>query len=173
MNGGTEKRWTITQDGVGMAPKHLISDQGGQFTGDVFQDWCASKLRDIRQRFGAVGEYGSIAVLERCIPSLKTECTRKIRIPVGLEAIRGELTLYVSWYNEFRPHQGLDGRVPMDVCQGIQTRASPIETRGEEGVSLELLVTELQPLLDHLDKIRIVLSGGFDTLDCLIPLHLA
>ena len=33
--------------------------------------------------------------------------------------MRRELNLYVSWYNGFRPHQGLDGRVPMDVYRGI------------------------------------------------------
>ena len=129
---------------VGKAPKHLISDQRGQFTGGVFRNWCADKLRDIRQRFGAVGEFGSIAVLERCIRSMKTECTRKIRVPAGLEAVRRELNLYVTWYNHFRPHQGLGGRVPMEVCQGIETTASSIETRGEDGVLLELLVSFIE-----------------------------
>ncbi len=36
--------------------------------------------------------------------------------------MRGELALYVTWYNENRPHQALDGMAPIDVYRG---EASP------------------------------------------------
>jgi transposase InsO family protein len=63
----------------GTAPDHLISDRGTQFTAASFEPWCR-RLR-IRHRFGAVGKYGSVAVVERLIRSLKTECTRRILVP--------------------------------------------------------------------------------------------
>jgi hypothetical protein len=45
------------------APPHLVTDQGGQFTGEVFRN--AVKTAGCRLRFGAVGKSGSIAVIER------------------------------------------------------------------------------------------------------------
>jgi transposase InsO family protein len=53
------------------APKHLITDQEGVFTSEVLRDllW----LWDVKQRFGAVGRHGSIAVTERVIRTLKYE----------------------------------------------------------------------------------------------------
>jgi len=59
--------------------------------------WCAEKLRDIHQRFGAVGQYGSIAVLERFMRSLKHECTRQIRVPQNPDDMRSILSLYLAW----------------------------------------------------------------------------
>gem|GEM_PF-2945926 len=96
--------------------------------------WCTEKLRDIHQRFAAAGQYGSIAVLERFMRSLKQECTLQIRVPQNPDDMRSILSLYLAWYNEFRPHQGLGGRVPMDLCLDIDTRADPIETREKDGV---------------------------------------
>ena len=46
-------------------PKYLICDKGKQFWCRGFKDWCRRKA--IRPRFGAVGQHGSIAVVERFI----------------------------------------------------------------------------------------------------------
>ena len=61
---------------AGRAPKHLLSDKGGQFWCDGFKAWC--RRRDIRPRFGAVGKHGSIAVVERLILTMK-QILRKYR----------------------------------------------------------------------------------------------
>jgi putative transposase len=63
----------------GTVPRHLITDQGTQFTDARFGRWC--RRRSIRQRFGAVGKYGSLAVIERLIRTIKDECTRRL-IPI-------------------------------------------------------------------------------------------
>jgi hypothetical protein len=52
--------------------------------------WC--KRKGIRPRFGAVGKYGSIAVVERFIRTLKDECTRRIVVPLRRCDMRRELT---------------------------------------------------------------------------------
>jgi len=65
----------------GAKPKYLISDQEAQFVSDEMHEWCRPK--GITQRFGAIGEHGSIAVLERLIQTMKVECTRLILIPFG------------------------------------------------------------------------------------------
>ena len=49
-------------DRVGTKPKHIITDQGGQFTNDEYQNWCTD--HDVLPRWGAVGKQGSIAVVE-------------------------------------------------------------------------------------------------------------
>ena len=54
---------------AGTAPKHLICDGGGQFDCDGFKDWA--KRKDINLRFGAIGQHGSLAVIERLIKTLK------------------------------------------------------------------------------------------------------
>jgi len=99
---------------VGQTPQHLISDQGTQFDAKRFRRWC--RRRGIRHRFGAVGKYGSLAVIERCIRTFKNECTRRlILVPYCLATFRQELALYGSWYNGHRPHTWLGGATPDEV----------------------------------------------------------
>ena len=91
---------------AGATPRLLITDQGSQFTDAGFRQWC--RRRGIRQRFGAVGKYGSIAVIERLMRTIKTECTRRLMlVPFQQPRFRDELSLYVNWYNVHRPHEGL------------------------------------------------------------------
>jgi len=97
----------------GASPKYIICDQGVQFTSIGFKAWC--KRKGIRPRYGAVHRYGSIAVVEQFIKSLKDEWLRRVIIPLRLEAMRKELLVYTSWFNEHRPHQSLEGRTPLEV----------------------------------------------------------
>ena len=96
---------------VGHQPRHLVTDHGRQFVARGFRRWC--RRRGIRQRFGAIGQYGSLAVIERCIRTLKDECTRRLAIvPYRLATMERELTLYFSWYNGHRPHTRLGAATP-------------------------------------------------------------
>jgi transposase InsO family protein len=60
---------------IGMASRHLVTDRGKQFCSHRLKQWC--RRHAIRQRFGAVGQRGSIAVVERFIRTLK-ESTRAL-----------------------------------------------------------------------------------------------
>jgi putative transposase len=102
---------------VGKTPKYIISDKGTQFWCHAFKNWC--KRKHIRPRYGAVGKYGSIAIIERLIRSLKSECTRRIIVPMRQADMRYELGFYFTWYNEFRPHQGIKGKIPQEIYSGI------------------------------------------------------
>jgi len=141
---------------VGAVPKYLVSDSGGQFTSLAFAAWC--RRRGIRQRRGAVGKSGSIAVIERFIGTLKREGTRLLRaIPLSHRAFQYELSLFVRWYNEARPHTTLDGATPDERFFGRRPacrqprfeprpgwpRASPCAAppalvKGQPGVALQL-----------------------------------
>ena len=96
-------------------PKYIICDQGKQFTSSGFKTWC--KRKDIRPRYGAVHQYGSIAVIERFIKSLKDEWLRRMIIPLRLGAMRSELSACTTWFNKHRPHQALDGCTPREIYE--------------------------------------------------------
>ncbi len=94
-------------------PKHLICDKDSIFWCDAFKRWC--KRKEIRPRFGAVGQHGSIAVVERLIRTMKDEATRRIIIPQRQSAFGRELASFFVWYNEHRPHATLFGKTPNEV----------------------------------------------------------
>jgi putative transposase len=98
------------------APRTIVTDQGAEF-GWAFTRWCG--LRGIRQRLGAVGKHGSIAIVERFIRSMKSESTRRILVPFRLAAMRSDLGGYATWFNEHRPHEALGGRTPLEAHRGF------------------------------------------------------
>jgi transposase InsO family protein len=108
---------------AGRAPKYVVSDQGPQFR-DEYIAWCARW--GVRPRFGAVGRYGSIAIVERFILTLKDEGLRRIVVPLGQSEMLAEVEALVGWYNGCRPHMGLAGATPSEVyCGRRPARAHP------------------------------------------------
>ena len=120
-------------------PRHLISDKGSQFWQAGFKTWC--KRKKIKPRFGAVGQYGSIAIVERFIRSLKDEHTRRILVPFRLAEFRSQLGWYVTWYNGMRPHRSLVGRTPDEVYSSTTTAPPDYPVRGDNAVKLDLVVS--------------------------------
>ena len=57
--------------------------------------------------------------------------------------MRQELTRYVNWYNQFRPHESLDGGVPMDVYLHKRKRTRYYNIKGADPDKLKLFVTYL------------------------------
>ena len=142
---------------VGSPPKYVISAKGTQFWCDSFKNWC--QRRGIRPRFGAVQQHGSISVIERFIRSMKNECTRRVLVPLAMEAMRRELTFYFAWYNEYRPSQAIGGRTPKEAYEGLppanaeprfeqrtmwprqsSCAAPPAQIKGRRGAKLTLVV---------------------------------
>ena len=98
---------------AGTTPKHLVVDKGVQFRNAGFKAWC--KRKGIQPRFGAIGRHGSIAVVERLILSLKTECLAALLVPYSRDEVMRELQWYGQWHNGSRPHTKLGGRTPDEV----------------------------------------------------------
>lgn len=145
----------------GTSPKYIITDKGRQFWCDAFKQWC--RRRGIQPRFGAVGKFGSIAVVERYMRSLKSECTRRILVPLTLTTMRREIALYVLWYNQFRPSMALEGKTPHEVYYGLRPAnamprfeprarwpmqspcaAPQASVKGRRGTTLLLVVTAIE-----------------------------
>ncbi len=140
------------------APNYLICDRGPQFDCPGFRRWC--RRRNVRPRYGAVGQHGSIAVIERFILMLKQCCTRVLSlVPLRRDAFRRELALFCGWFNECRPHTTLAGATPHEIYhrhfpatrkprfepRACWPRGSPCAKpsaliRGEAGARLELHV---------------------------------
>jgi transposase InsO family protein len=99
---------------AGRQPKYLVTDHGRQFIARNFRRWC--RRRGIRQRFGAIGKYGSLAVIERAIRTFKSECTRRLTIvPYRLAVMHRDLELFVHWYNGHRPHSRFAAATPDEI----------------------------------------------------------
>lgn len=107
----------------------------------------------------AIGQYGSIAVLERFMRTFKDEGLRHVFIPLNPRKMRGEVNAIICWYNRFRPHSWLGGRTPEEryrripaACRrprfeprqqwpvGSGCASPPAKVRGQPGVRLQLAV---------------------------------
>ncbi|UCE59913.1 MAG: transposase [Phycisphaerales bacterium] len=110
-------------------PRHLVCDKDRVFWCEGFKRWCRRK--GIRPRYGAVGQHGSIAVVERFNRTMKDEATRRIFVPLRQADLRRELTSFFAWYNEHRPHTTLEGKTPNEVYfrQRPASRRPRIEPR--------------------------------------------
>ena len=102
-------------------PKYMISDQGKQFQCKGYKSWC--KRKGIKPRFGAVGEHGSIAVLERLMRTFK-EFTRSILVSLYKNKFRQDVACFADWYNEHRPHAALKGKTPNEVYFQVKRPAN-------------------------------------------------
>ena len=135
---------------AGRAPKHMVTDRGSQFASE-YQDWC--NTNDVKPRWGAIGQHGSIAVIERFFRSLKDEHLHRIIVPFARRRLLRGLDAYQRWYNEHRPHQTLGGRTPRERLEGrdaerrtprFQLRARfPIEEDAERCDELKLVVRHI------------------------------
>ena len=101
-------------------PEHAITDQEGVFVSDAFRDLLSQW--HVKQRFGAVGKHGSIAVTERLIWSLKHEWLRGVSVIRGMDHLRGLLIDFGIYYNQYRGHMTLDGATPASIHRGQHWR---------------------------------------------------
>ncbi|MCP4249287.1 MAG: transposase [bacterium] len=95
------------------APKYVICDKDTIFWCEEFKRWCRRKR--IRPRYGAVGQHGSIALVERFIRTMKDEGTRRILVPQRGSTFCRKVNQFFTWYNVHRPHAALEGRTPNEV----------------------------------------------------------
>jgi transposase InsO family protein len=100
------------------SPKHFVSDQGPQFIDSGFRRFLRG-LR-IKQRFGAIGKTGSIAVIERFWKTLKNTLSLRFFRPLLPQDLERRLQVGLFHYAYIRPHQGLDGATPAEVFFGIK-----------------------------------------------------
>ncbi|MEK7448977.1 MAG: DDE-type integrase/transposase/recombinase [Planctomycetota bacterium] len=92
-------------------PRHLISDYGTQFTADDFKKYL--KEQDIKHRYARISKANGNSKVERFFRSLKYELLN-LYLFFSKDKVDRLLKDYLTYYNEHRPHEALDGRVPND-----------------------------------------------------------
>jgi putative transposase len=115
-------------------PRHFVSDQGAQFTATAFRETLADL--GIKQRFGAIGKTGSIAIIERFWRSLKDTLRLRFVPPLLRTDLERRLGAFLSYYSHLRPHQGLGGSTPAEALSRIgSSRSDPLPPppRGRPG----------------------------------------
>jgi len=116
-------------------PRYLVSDRGRQFTARLLGRWLRS--RGIRQRFGAIGKTGSIAIIERFWRTIKDLLGLPFAPPFLRSELERRLDATVTYYAELKPHHGLAGDTPSDrYCERETTsrnlRSPPRARLGEK-----------------------------------------
>jgi len=127
-------------------PRHFVSDQGSQFTATAFRETLDALA--IRQRFGAIGQYGSIAIIERFWRTLKELLGVRLWPPLSAAHLEARVQLALLYYSSLRPHQGLGGATPaefyFDKTPAVQKAVPPPRKReatstGEETLPFEVV----------------------------------
>jgi transposase InsO family protein len=107
------------------APRALVSDRGRVFRSTTLRR--TTRRLGMRHRFGAVGQPGSIALLERFWRTLKEliDADRPALFVTDLERRLATALVYYAW---LRPHAGLGGATPIERHLGLvpaHSRARP------------------------------------------------
>jgi len=97
------------------APEIFNTDQGAQFTSEVFT--CVLKAAGIRISMDGKGRWVDNVFVERLWRSLKYEEVYLKAYETVAEARQG-MTNYFRFYNRERRHQGLDRQTPDQVYEG-------------------------------------------------------
>jgi len=99
-------------------PRHLVSDHEGVFIGAAFNELL--RKWHVKQRLGAVGKHGSIAVTERVNWTLKHEWLFRVPLIKGFDHLSSLCASFSIWYNGWRPHMTLGGARPNDFyCRDV------------------------------------------------------
>ncbi|MFA5794299.1 MAG: DDE-type integrase/transposase/recombinase [Candidatus Brocadiia bacterium] len=93
-------------------PTHLISDQGKQFIAGNFIGFL--KDEGIHHRYANISQDNSNSKVERFFLSLKYEFLN-LFLFFSKSRVDKLLDDYLKHYNEYRPHEALDGQVPDEM----------------------------------------------------------
>jgi len=97
------------------APEIFNTDQGGQFTSLEFTR--VLKAAEIRISMDGRGRWMDNVFIERLWRSLKYECVYLRDFQAGSQA-RVEIGIWMTYYNEDRPHSSLGDRTPGEAYNG-------------------------------------------------------
>jgi putative transposase len=142
-------------------PRHFVSDQGSQFTAAAFRETL--EALGIGQRFGAIGQYGSIAVIERFWRTLKELVGVRLWPPLSKAHLVARAGLALAYYSTLRPHQGLDGATPAEVYHGVEPvarRAVPPPRKTAESQSRDDPLPFEVVYLDRERRLPVIVPAG-------------
>ena len=130
-------------------PNHFVSDRGGQFLGEAFEAALADGGVDHRR--GAVGQHGSIAIIERLWRTAKECLDLKTVRPNVPALLRERIAVVLEYYRTKRPHTALGNATPAETYRGEPSRAAtatpaPRGWRGEASPPPPFLIRHAFPM---------------------------
>ncbi len=117
--------WTMQETGA--APRFLIHDRDAKFPSAFVTVFASEGVDIVRTPYRAPN---ANAYAERWVRSARTECLDHLLIASEAH-LRRVLTEYVAFYNESRPHQGLEQRCPVALPPPV--RDGPVRRRDRFG----------------------------------------
>jgi len=117
--------WTMQETGA--APRFLIHDRDAKFPPAFDTVFASEGVAIVRTPYRAPN---ANAYAERRVRSARAECLDHLLV-AGEAHLRRVLTEYVAFYNEARPHQGLEQRCPVALPSPM--RDGPVRRRDRLG----------------------------------------
>lgn len=97
------------------APRRMLTDNGGQFFSEEFQQFTSvNNIRHIRTRPYHPQTNGK---MERFFKSLKYELLNYFFL-TSVRQLNVLVSEYITYYNHYRPHQGIENAVPFEKLEG-------------------------------------------------------
>ena len=94
-------------------PKYLITDKGSRFIGYEYNAFCkACRITPVKGKSWKIN-----ACIERFIESIKYEALNHIPF-VTVRQLNKVIAEYQTYYNNYRPHMGLNGFTPQMKSNG-------------------------------------------------------
>jgi transposase InsO family protein len=118
-------------------PRHFVSDAGGRFAGEAFEQ--ALGEIDCDHRVSGVGEKGSIAIIERLWRTVKEALDVQSCPPLIPELFAERIGVVFDWYDRLRPHQALGSATPAEIFSGSPRPSAKPAPRGRVGEATEPL----------------------------------
>ena len=118
-------RATITRSNtVGEGPKYLIRDRDSKYATHFSAVAVSSGIKELKTPYRTPQANG---VCERFMGSLRRECMDHILIHDD-KHLRQVVNEYTAYFNQERPHQGIDQRIPdqYDLTKSKPTRGQVI-----------------------------------------------
>jgi putative transposase len=100
--------WTCEEQGI--EPGFFLRDNDMLYPSDMDAILQSSGVNTVKTPFGAPN---ANAYAERYVLSCKQECLNHLLI-FGLNRLQHVIDCYSSYYNEHRPHQGIENRIPSE-----------------------------------------------------------
>ncbi len=101
----------------------LIRDRDAKFTASFDNVFAAEGIEIIKTPFRAPR---ANAFAERWIRSARSECLDRLLL-MGDGHLRRVMKEYIKYYNEARPHQGIEQRCPIALAE--RRRTGPVQCR--------------------------------------------
>jgi transposase InsO family protein len=117
--------WPLQETAI--APRFLIHDRDAKFPPAFDAVFAAEGIAIVRTPYRAPN---ANAYAERWVRSVRTECLDHLLI-AGEAHLRRVLTEYVAFYNQARPHQGIEQRCPVALPPPV--RDGPVRRRDRLG----------------------------------------